>query len=301
MTDAGPVPPGGTGPAFFRRRGVRVAGALLVLFVMGLLLATWLIQRTVTFPRPPNSAWNEGALEAHGGERVWLDAAGARVEAWLLPPTTSTAGGRMPLIIYAHGNGELIDMRAADFDEPRRAGIGVLQVEYPGYGRSGGSPSERSVTAALVAAYDWAVADPRIDAQRIIGHGRSLGGGAIAQLAARRPLAALVLESTFENLGEVVMTYGVPRPLLIVEFDTRSVLRDYPGPVLLLHGTRDGVFASAHAERLAAVARRATTHLSACGHNDCPRHWELVLGFLAENGVCKAVEEESAHEEIAGC
>jgi hypothetical protein len=33
-----------------------------------------------------------------------------------------------------------------------------------------------------------------------VGYGRSLGGGAIAQLAARRPLAALVLESTFRNL-----------------------------------------------------------------------------------------------------
>lgn len=301
MTGAGPVPLGGTGPAFFRRRDVRVAAVLLLLTAVFLACATWYIQRTVTFPRPPASAWNAGALEAHRGERLWLDADGARVEAWLLPPDALPAGERMPLIIYAHGNGELIDMRAGDFDPPRRAGIGVLQVEYPGYGRSEGSPSEHSLTAALVAGFDWAAADPRIDARRIVGHGRSLGGGAIAQLAARRPVAALVLESTFENLGEVVMTYGVPRPLLIIEFDTRSVLRDYPGPVLLLHGTRDAVFASAHATNLAAVARRATTHLSPCGHNDCPRHWELVLGFLARNGVCRAEDKESAHEEIARC
>jgi fermentation-respiration switch protein FrsA (DUF1100 family) len=287
-----------------RRRGVVIACALLALCLAALLFLTWLIQRYATFPRPPDSAWDPAARAANGGEQVWLTVDGTRVEAWFLPPRGGE--GRAPLLIYSHGNAELIDMRADEFAPLRAAGIGVLQVEYPGYGRSQGSPSEESLTAALVAAYDWAargtVANSRrIDTRRIIGQGRSLGGGAIAQLAARRPLAALVLESTFENFDDVVMGYGVPRWLLINHFDTRAVLSHYPGPVLLLHGTDDRVFASAHALALAAVARRATVHLEPCGHNDCPRQWELVLSFLSKNGVCRKPEQEATHEKISVC
>lgn len=296
---AGPDPRRGPGPAVFRRR-LLVAGVLVLVIVIGPLISTWAIQRYVTFPTPPASAWNAAARSAVGGEQVWLDADGDRVEAWLLPAGRGAAVAA-PLVIYAHGNGELIDMRATDFGPLRDAGYAVLQVEFPGYGRSAGSPSERSVTAALVAAYDWAVATRRFDARRIVGYGRSLGGGAIAQLAARRPLAALVLESTFRNLEDVVMAYGVPRWLLINHFDTAAVLRDFPGPVLVLHGTQDRVFPSAEGRGLAAVARRATLHLENCGHADCPAQWELVLGFLARNGVCRAQTMETPDDPNHAC
>lgn len=297
MSESGPVPPRGAGPAFFRR-GPLVALIVCGLFVAGGLISTWAIQRFVTFPRPPDSAWDPAARTANGGEQVWLDVHGERVEAWFLPAHGATPTA---LMIYAHGNGELIDMRAGDFGPVREAGIAVLQVEYPGYGRSTGSPSEKSLTESLVAAYDWAVTDPRVDAHRIYGHGRSLGGGAIAQLAARRPLAALVLESTFESLEEVVMGYGVPRLLLLNHFDTRAVLRKYPGPVLLLHGTRDQIFPSAYAQGLKTVAQHATLHLDSCGHNDCPQQWELVLSFLAKSGVCMKPQPEVPNETPHHC
>jgi uncharacterized protein len=277
------------------RRRLIAAGVVVSVFVAGGFIATWAVQRYVTFPAPPAGAANPAALAAENGEQVWLDADGDRVEAWLLPARVVVTP-QAPLLVYAHGNGEVIDMRAEEFTPLRDAGLAVLLVEFPGYGRSGGSPSEESVTAALVAAYDWALTSKRFDAQRIVGYGRSLGGGAIAQLAARRQLSALVLESTFENLEEVVMGYGVPRWLLLNHFDTRSVLREYRGPVLLLHGTRDHVFASRHAEALAAITPNAALHLQACGHNDCPRQWELVLSFLAQNSVCRRHEMEASHE-----
>jgi fermentation-respiration switch protein FrsA (DUF1100 family) len=282
MNDDGPFPQMRQGPSFFRGRGWWIAAVVLTLFAAGGVIATLLVQRYITFPNPPPTAFQpESRARAHG-EQIWLDVDGDRVEAWFLPAATSAPA---PLVIYAHGNGELIDMRAQEFDGLRAGGVHALLVEFPGYGRSQGSPSEASVTEALVAAYDWAARDPRVDARRIVGHGRSLGGGAIAQLAARRTLAALILESTFENLGEFIMGYGVPRVLLLNTFDTRAVLTHYAGPVLVLHGTQDRIFASRQAELLAKAARHATLHLSTCGHNDCPRHWDLILGFLAQNGV----------------
>jgi uncharacterized protein len=58
--------------------------------------------------------------------------------------------GRRPLVIFAHGNGEVIDYWTEALDGFRERNVGVLLVEYPGYGRSGGTPSEGSIGAALV-------------------------------------------------------------------------------------------------------------------------------------------------------
>lgn len=282
MTEAGPVPHRGAGPSFFRRRAVQIG---IVAIAVVAVAAIWIVvslQKFVTFPRAHPSVQQPAALAAAGGEALWFDIDGARVEAWFLPVHSDKPS---PLLIHAHGNGELIDIQTRSVDTIRAAGIAVLLVEYPGYGRSGGNPSEETVTATWVAAYDWAKNDPRVDATRIVGYGRSLGGGAVAQLAARRPLAALVLESTFASIGEMVRAKGIPGWLVVNEFDTRAVLAKYPGPVLILHGTLDQTFPVQHAHALHAASPHSTLHLQACGHNDCPPQWELVLSFLAQNGV----------------
>ena len=152
-------------------------------------------------------------------------------------------------------------------------------MEYPGYGRSTGSPSEENVTATFLAAYDWASHEYRVDPARIIGYGRSLGGGAVAQLADRRPLAALVLESTFTSIGALVRAKDIPAWLIVNEFDTGAVLAKYSGPVLILHGTHDDMFPVALAHALHKASPRSELHLQDCGHNDCPSQWELVIQF----------------------
>jgi len=294
----GPDPQRGSGPVFFTRRKIyRLLGVGGVL--AGAIL--WLIfelQKLGTFPRPAAGAQRLVALSAGGGEAIWLDADGARTEAWLLPAAGSAP---TPLLINAHGNGELIDMQVGQVEGLRVSGIAVLLVEYPGYGRSAGSPSEHSVTAAMVAAYDWAAHDRRFDAQRIIGYGRSLGGGAIGQLAARRPLAAVVLESTFTSVTDIIRGLGIPEFLMLNHFDTRTALAAYRGPVLLLHGSHDNSIPVAHAKALHAALLQSELHVFDCGHNDCPRQWELILSFLARNGVCRKPDSETPHEKVSVC
>jgi len=282
MIDAGPVPQAGSGPAFFRHRGFLIAAAVLTLLAIVAIYLVTALQKFLTFPGAHPSVQRLAARDESGGESMWLDVDGERVEAWFLPAAGSLP---QPLLIHAHGNGELIDIQTKSVDPLRAAGIGVLLVEYPGYGRSGGSPSEKSVTTTFVAAYDRMKGDPRVDPTRIIGYGRSLGGGAVAQLAARRPVAALVLESTFTSIAQMVRDAGVPGWLVVNDFDTREVLAKYPGPVLVLHGTRDQTFPVEHGHALQAASPRAELHIEVCGHNDCPSQWELVLSFLGRNGV----------------
>jgi pimeloyl-ACP methyl ester carboxylesterase len=272
-----------------RRKLVVLIPSLIAAGAVALIIGVYFLQQWGTFPAPPASAGRPEMLSAARGESLWLELDGSRVECWLLPGAGAGAG-RAPLLMYTHGNGEFIDFWADKFDEVRAAGIHVLLVEYPGYGRSGGKPSEPSVTATLVAAYDRLAADPRIDAGRIFGYGRSLGGGAMAQLAARRPLAALVLESTFTSLADMLHGYHVPDWLIRNRFDTRAVLANFERPVLVLHGNLDEVIPVAHARALKAAARNGELHLQNCGHNNCPRQWELVLRFLGANGVINRPE-----------
>jgi fermentation-respiration switch protein FrsA (DUF1100 family) len=278
-------------PAWYEvRTGMRASSIfrLLLVGVPALVAAYWLLlffaQRAMLFPR------SFGAAPPRPGdaEQLWLSTPVGRIEAWYLPPATPPSAPA-PLLLFAHGNGELIDHWSAGFVEPRAWGFGVLLVEYPGYGRSEGAPSEASIRAAMLAAYDWAKADQRVDARRIVAHGRSLGGGAVCLLAAARPLAALILESTFTSVRAFAPRFGGPSFLVRDPFDNLAVLADYRGPLLVLHGERDEVIPSTHGRALAATRADAEYRGLPCGHNDCDAPWIHVHPFLAKHHLLGSV------------
>ncbi len=241
-------------------------------------------ERKLLFParRAPDAT---ALLRSVDGEPVWLERAGVRTEAWFLP-ARGGASGSAPLIVFAHGNGELIDDWAGEFDEPRGWGVAALLVEYPGYGRSGGAASEASISNAILAAYDWASARPEVDRARIIAYGRSLGGGAACKLASEREVAALVLESTFTSVRALARRVGVPGFLVRDPFDNQARLAAFRGPTLLIHGAQDTIVPVEEARALHAAAPRSELVIfSDCGHNDCPRAWPKLKEFLASHGL----------------
>jgi fermentation-respiration switch protein FrsA (DUF1100 family) len=179
----------------------------------------------------------------------------------------------------------LIDLWPAAFAEPRQWGVAVLLVEYPGYGRSSGHPSEATITEGMLAAYDWARAQAGIDPNRIVAYGRSVGGGAACRLAARRPVAALLLASTFTSVHAFARGFGAPAFLVRDPFDNLAFVRKYRGPLLLLHGDRDTLIPTRHSQILAGAAPQAELHLLPCGHNDCPPAWPLIRVFLEQHGI----------------
>jgi len=124
-----------------------------------------------------------------------------------------------------------------------------------------------------------------INSQKIVAYGRSLGGGAAAILAARRPTAALLLESTFTSVRSFAHDFWLPEFVVLDSFDTLAVLVAYDGPVLVLHGNHDEVVPVHHAEELARAARNSELELASCGHNDCPPPWAKVRRFLVARGI----------------
>jgi uncharacterized protein len=263
------------------------AAAAVVVLYAGFLLALYVAQASIIYPGAKNRVDAVAPL-GHGGEVIKLSTAAGNVEALFLPATTDV-GAANPLVIFGHGNGEVIDYWVTALDGFRERGIGVLLVEYPGYGRSAGSPSEASIRAALDAAYDRMVADPRVDKTRIVGFGQSLGGGAICVLARDRPLRALILQSTFPSLDIFTASYWAPAFLLHDHFDSLSTVKSFAGPVLVIHGRDDQLIPWEQGKRLAAAAAHSTFRLYDCAHGcwnpERLPFWRDAVPFLVEAGI----------------
>jgi fermentation-respiration switch protein FrsA (DUF1100 family) len=232
-----------------------------------------------------------GVERSHAGLRAFrIPVPGGEVDAWFLPPATaSSAEARSPALIFTHGNAELIDYSVSDFAEFSRRGIGVMMVEYPGYGRSTGRPSFQTIEAAMIGAYDTLIAQPEVNRDRIIAYGRSLGGGPAAMLSTRRPIEALVLQSAFTTLRAYATRYLAPGFLVRDRFEVLEAVRAFRGPVLIVHGRGDEIVPYAHGHALATGASDGRLITHECAHNDCPPDWkahvEQVVAFLNDKGI----------------
>jgi pimeloyl-ACP methyl ester carboxylesterase len=221
--------------------------------------------------------------EGPGMEVLSIPSKAATIESIFLPATDGAPGPK-PLVIFAHGNSALIDDWLTALDGFRQRGMSVLLVEYPGYGRSTGKPSEDSITSAMDSAYDRIIADPRVDASRIIGFGQSFGGAAICLLANDRPLRALILMSTFANLS-LANDSTHKRD----HFDSLQTVSKFAGPILVIHGRNDPRIPWKQGQQLAAAAPHAIFKLYDCEH-DCwqPERlpfWQDATPVLAQVGI----------------
>lgn len=245
------------------------------------------LQRRMMYPRhlvetPPSRDTRDGVV-------MHLPLGSASVEAWFVPPASSEAAGPSPAVIFAHGNAELIDDWFDPLIEFRRLGVGLLLVEYPGYGRSGGAPSQKNITRVFTAAYDRLCARADVDPARIVFMGRSLGGGAVCALSRHRPCAALILMSTFTGARTFAKRFLLPPFLIRDPYDNLAALRAYPGPVFILHGRWDNLIPFRHGAVLERAARNGRLMACDAGHNDCPPDWDAfwreIKGFLCSAGI----------------
>lgn len=257
---------------------------VLAVFYIFYCLALFLLQRHIMFPRYLIHVPEEGEKEMQGIERIWLNTSYGKVEAWFLPPDINHSKMPSPAVIFAHGNGEIIDIWPEALKGFTDLGIGLLLVEYPGYGRSQGNPSQRSITETFINAYDYLISREDVDPSRIILLGRSIGGGAICALAAERKSAALILMSTFTSARSFASKFLAPGFIVRDTFNNLSIVSSYTGPILIIHGKSDTIVSYRHAISLYRAAKNGKMLTYNSNHNDCPPDWDIfwqdVASFL---------------------
>lgn len=288
-------------PKPFRSLIARMLPSLL-LIAGGFFLAWWLLlylkQDALMFPadfapRPPRPVLSPP-------NRLLLrPIPNGQVEAWFLPapsspqpPSSSTAeplppAPTTPLVLFFHGNAEIIDQQSDIVRGYHALGCSVLLVEYRGYSRSAGRPSQIAIREDTLYFLDQVLQFPEVDPNRLIYHGRSLGGAVAADLASCRPPAALILESTFTSTAAMARRYLAPPFLIRNPFRTDRVVASYKGPLLILHGTTDNIVPLTHAYRLRALAPHARLVELQAYHNYLPPdqekiYWQAIRSFLQE-------------------
>jgi fermentation-respiration switch protein FrsA (DUF1100 family) len=215
-------------------------------------------------------------------EEKLVTADGETIVVWHIPPR----GEQMPVVVYFHGNGGALNLRAQRFARLALEGIGVVGVSYRGYGGSSGRPSEDGLIADGIAAYEFA--SKLYSPARVAFWGESLGTGVAVAVAAEAPVAKLVLETPFTSAADVgasVYPFLPVRWLMKDQFRSDLRIKNVKAPILVLHGENDSVVPIAFGERLFAMISGEKKFLRFKGaeHYDLDRHGGLkaAIEFLS--------------------
>jgi fermentation-respiration switch protein FrsA (DUF1100 family) len=203
--------------------------------------------------RPPPA---ELALDSRD---VTLPGEGVQLVARLIPPPPAVPQAEAGWLLYLHGNGGNIGNRDynAAWAKFRRLGLGVLAVDYRGYGASTGVPSEAGLYRDAEAAYAYLTQQLRVPAARILIYGYSLGSAVAIDLATRVRAAGLMVEGSFLSIPAV----GAERYPFLPEawlarnrFASVDKITQVAMPKLFIHARADEVVPFAQGQRLFSLA-----------------------------------------------
>ena len=265
---------------FLGRRSRSYWMLALVLFVGFLLIRK--VSRSILFPT--EYVYSTATVpDLDGLETFFIENDGAKVDVFFLKSDSEKA--KSGVVFYAHGNAESIDDSMYRMRKYTKLGYHVVLIEYRGYGRSTGSPSEENIRADYVSAYKKIIQREDVDTSKIIYHGRSLGGGVICALANLRPPNVLILESTFTSVEAMADTlFPFASKLVVDPFRSLEVVAKLDIPVLVMHGTRDEIIPFSQGKTLVGAAKEGTFIQYLAGHNDFPPdskvYWKDIEGFL---------------------
>jgi fermentation-respiration switch protein FrsA (DUF1100 family) len=193
-------------------------------------------------------------------------------------------------VLIFHGNAGNISHRLDYLAMFHKLDHNTFIVDYRGFGRSTGSPSEQGTYRDAEAAWRWLTGERRLGPGDIVVLGESLGGAVAAWLAARVQPRALILASTFTSvpdLGAQVYPFLPVRLLSRFSYDTMGAVRALKVPVLIAHSREDEIVPYAHGRALFEKAAEPKQFLDLKGgHNEgflfVRAEWVAQVGAFLE-------------------
>ncbi|MBU0678770.1 MAG: alpha/beta hydrolase [Verrucomicrobia bacterium] len=213
---------------------------------------------------------------------------GKRLHGWWVPHENA-----LGTVLFCHGNAGNISTRTAIIRDLQAFGVNVFAFDYRGYGRSQGIPTEKGTYLDAEAAYE-VVRSRYADAEDppVAVYGRSLGGAVAVELALRKPVRALILESAFTSTVDIGKELY---PLLPVDwfcryrYDSAKKLPEIAVPKLIAHSPDDEVIPYRHGERLFEAAAPPKRFVRLSGTHDelawvsSPQYRCELAAFLSEH------------------
>lgn len=199
-----------------------------------------------------------------------------------------------PAVLLLHGNAGNISNRTPLALGLLQEGLSVFLLEYRGYGASEGRPTEEGLLRDAQAGYEFLRAQEGVTGKAVV-FGRSMGGAVAAGLATSRDVGAVILESSFtslEAMGRALYPFlpGILFRRLRGRFSTLERVRELRVPLLVIHGTRDGIVPHRMGRELRQAGGQETRWLSVeeAGHNDVfqvggPHYFRTIGEFVKES------------------
>jgi fermentation-respiration switch protein FrsA (DUF1100 family) len=257
--------------------------ALALIGYVGIVAVFYFAQRAFLFPIPSTGrTFPEAAGFPEAEEHLLLTSDGEKIVAWHVPPRAAN-----PVIIFFHGNGDILAWRVPWFREMTAGGAGLIAVSFRGYAGSSGSPTEAGLLKDAEAAY--AFANQHYSPERIAVWGFSLGTGPAVALAANRRIGKLILEAPYSSIADVA---AAAFPIVPVRWFMRDTfhsdrwIANVTAPVLIMHGERDRTIPIRFGERLYELARqpKQMVRFPEGGHDDLEHFgaMDVARAFLAK-------------------
>ena len=180
---------------------------------------------------------------------------GERLDGWWRPPPSGRG-----VVLFLHGTPGTVPDQVWRLGQLQQSGLGILAIDWRGYGGSTGDPTELGLRADARAGFDFIrAAAPQ---SRVAVFGESLGTGPAVALARDRPVAGILLNAPYASVRRLFELRGLPLPyrwLMTDPFDTEALIGGVGVPVMILHGTEDPAIPVGEARRLYAAAREPKT------------------------------------------
>jgi uncharacterized protein len=220
---------------------------------------------------------------------------GLSVQGWWIDGTRSDR-----TVLFLHGSESNLAYELVTLRFLHALGPNVLMVEYPGYGRSEGRPTEQGCYDAADAAWCFATATKGISSSDVILYGFSLGCAPATYLAAKNTCAGLVFQSGFTSVPDMAalaFPFLPARWLCRVNLDSLGRIARCRCPVLVIHSAEDEHIPITQAQRVFAQAPQPKRFLITHG----PHHtteWQsdpAVVGAWTELLACETDEWRRAN------
>ena len=181
-------------------------------------------------------------------------------------------------MLYFHGQTNNIGTSWPRVELLYPLGVNLAAVDPRGYGLSTGEPSERGIHDDVQAVWDQLPAKAGVEPAEFIIYGRSLGAAFAIDLAAVRTPVALVTESAFASIKEMVRdgVYVDLPPGFVADsrWDNLAKIPGVAAPYLAIHGLADDYVKYQYSQMLTdahQAAQTAKTQLElvpGAGHSD---------------------------------
>lgn len=248
------------------KAGIRLLG-VTVIASLGYALMMYSIQASLIYYPTRQLEATPVAIGLDYQDVDLITSDGVAIHGWYLPRTNARA-----TLLFLHGNGGNISDRLETLRLFHRLGLAVLIIDYRGYGRSDGEPSEQGTYLDAEAAWQWLVEQQRLAPEQIVIFGRSLGGAVAAWLAQQHPAGALLLESTFTSLpdiGSELYPFLPVRWLSRFQYATIQRLPSIHSPLWVGHSPDDELVRYHHGQRLFTAGNEPKQFFRMSGgHND---------------------------------